>query len=59
MADADVPIPAAGGDRRIEATQVNLSCFVDLRGNIGSHGNPVPVSCLPDNTLGVIGHIHE
>jgi hypothetical protein len=47
MADADVPIPAASGDRRIEATPVNLSCFADLTGNIGSHGNPVPVSCLP------------
>jgi hypothetical protein len=47
MVDADVPIPAASGDRRIEATPVNFSYFADLTGNIGSRGNPVPVSCLP------------
>jgi hypothetical protein len=47
MADADVPIPAVSEYRRIEAAPVNVSCFADLTGNIGSHGNPVPVSCLP------------
>jgi len=49
MADADVPIPPASGDRRIEATPMNLSCVADLTGNIGSYGNPAPVSCLPIN----------
>jgi hypothetical protein len=38
MADADVPIPAGSGDRRIEATPVNLSCFADLTGNTEAMG---------------------
>jgi len=45
MADADVPIPAASEDRRIEATRVSLSYFADLTGNIGSHGTNPPFTC--------------
>jgi hypothetical protein len=58
MADADLPIPAASGDRRIEATPVNLSFFADLTA-IRKPWQPNASFLFADKTLGVIGHTHE